>query len=80
MWTMDGGRKAARKPWKLPRWLKDQESPVLKTLDPALCKGNLEAACREERYTFFSSLCHEHGYQAVLLAHHADDQAKQFLK
>lgn len=52
----------------------------LKTLDPASLKGNLEAACREERLTFFSELCHTHGYQAVLLGHHADDLAETVLK
>jgi tRNA(Ile)-lysidine synthase len=52
----------------------------LKVINPELMKGNLEAACREERYNFFSSLCAFHGYQAVLLAHHADDQAETVLK
>ncbi len=45
----------------------------LKTLNPREMKGNLEAACREERLHFFAALCHEHDYQAVLLGHHAGD-------
>ena len=50
------------------------------TLNPKELKGNLEAACREERLRFFSSLCRDFGYQAVLLAHHADDVAETVLK
>lgn len=52
----------------------------LKTLDPSTLKGNLEAACREERLRFFSLLCAEHGYQSIILGHHADDQAETVLK
>lgn len=52
----------------------------LKTLNPTELVGNLEAACREERFQFFASLCREHGFQAVLLAHHADDLAETVLK
>lgn len=52
----------------------------LKTLDPKKLQGNLEAASREERLNFFSILCKEHGYQAVLLGHHADDVAETVLK
>lgn len=52
----------------------------LKVLDPASLKGNLEAACRAERLVFFKELCQHHGYQAVFLAHHADDQAETVLK
>lgn len=52
----------------------------LKILDPTSLEGNLEAACREERLCFFRRLCRQHGYQAVLLGHHADDQAETVLK
>ena len=52
----------------------------LRKLDPKHLSGNLEAACREERFRFFASLCRDHGYQAVLLAHHADDLAETVLK
>ena len=51
-----------------------------KRLDPSAVNGNLEAACREERLIFFAGLCQEHGYRAVLLAHHADDAAETVLK
>lgn len=52
----------------------------LKTLDPASITGNKEEACRHQRLQFFESLCRQHNYQAVLLAHHADDQAETILK
>lgn len=52
----------------------------LRKLDPSKLKGNLEAACRRERLDFFEKLCREHGYQAVMLGHHADDQAETVLK
>lgn len=52
----------------------------LKALDPMNMQGNLEAACRKERLKFFKQLCQEHGYQAVMLGHHADDQAETIFK
>ncbi len=52
----------------------------LRVLDPAMLKGNLEAACREERLRFFSELCRQYGCQAVMLGHQADDQAETVLK
>lgn len=52
----------------------------LKRLQPKALQGNLEAACREERIKFFGELCRLHNYQAVLLAHHADDQTETVLK
>ena len=52
----------------------------LKTLNPKKLEGNLEAACREERLKFFKELAERHQYQAVILAHHADDQAETVLK
>lgn len=52
----------------------------LKKIQPDLLTGNLEAACRNERLEFFALLCQEYGYQAVLLAHHADDVAETVLK
>lgn len=52
----------------------------LRTLDPARSKGNLENWCRQERMLFFKRIAQEYGYQAVLLGHHADDQAETVLK
>lgn len=51
-----------------------------KRLDPTQLKGNLEAASRDERLNFFSDLCVDHGYQAVILGHQADDQVETVLK
>lgn len=52
----------------------------LKALNPIELQGNLEEACRNERLKFFGELCHAHGYQAVMLGHHADDHAETVLK
>ncbi len=52
----------------------------LRRLDPRSLTGNLEAASRLERLKFFRELSEQEGYQAVLLGHHADDQAETVLK
>lgn len=52
----------------------------LKRLDPTLLEGNLEAACREERYLFFYSLHLQHSYQGVVTGHHQNDQAETVFK
>ncbi len=49
-------------------------------LDPSLLGGNLEEACRDERYKFFEKICHERGIRHVVLGHHADDQAETVIK
>jgi tRNA(Ile)-lysidine synthase len=51
-----------------------------RTLDPTLFKGNLEEACREERYRFFKELTNIYLFQGILLGHQADDQAETILK
>lgn len=51
-----------------------------KKLDPNDLKGNVEAACRDERYAFFSDLCRKTHCQAVLTGHHLDDQAETVFK
>ncbi|SAL56097.1 tRNA(Ile)-lysidine synthetase [Caballeronia cordobensis] len=40
---------------------------------------SLEAAAREARYRALDELCDEHGARALLIAHHADDQAETVL-
>jgi tRNA(Ile)-lysidine synthase len=52
----------------------------LKTLNPTLIEGNLEAACREERYAFFASICKQIEFQGVITGHHQDDQAETIFK
>ena len=43
-------------------------------------RGNLEEAARIERLKFFQSLHRQFSFQALLLAHHADDLAETVLK
>jgi len=52
----------------------------LKVLDSDSLAGNLEDACRQERIGFFVECAREIGAQAVILGHHADDQAETVLK
>ena len=37
---------------------------------------SIEMAARDLRYRWFGELCHEYGYKAVVVAHHADDNAE----
>ncbi len=60
--------------------LQHQVSFHLKILDPTYLKGNLEEACRHERYAFFALLCQQFSFQAVLTGHHQDDQAETIFK
>ena len=41
--------------------------------------GKTEAKCREIRYSFFSKLYRKYGYDALLVAHHQDDQIETYL-
>ena len=40
---------------------------------------SVEMAARELRYAFFARLCRDEGYEAVAVAHNADDQAETLL-
>lgn len=40
---------------------------------------SIEMAARELRYNWFSQLCEDHGYAAVVTAHHADDNAETMI-
>ena len=40
---------------------------------------SIEMAARELRYRWFAELCRTHGYKAVVVAHHADDNAETLL-
>ena len=49
------------------------------TADDAAAHGlGIEDATRRLRYDWFLSLCRDHGYPALLTAHHADDAAETF--
>ena len=52
----------------------------LKILDPKNLKGSLEEACRMERLRFFLQIYAQENCQALLLAHHAQDQSETVLK
>lgn len=52
----------------------------LKVLEPIFQMGNLENRCRDLRLSYFKELSKRHGFQAVLLGHHKDDQAETILK
>ncbi len=51
-----------------------------KRVAPEALKGNLEAASRVERLKFFSEVYQAQNCQALLLAHHAQDQMETVLK
>ena len=40
---------------------------------------SIEMAARELRYAWFDELCREHGYEAVAVAHNADDNAETLI-
>jgi tRNA(Ile)-lysidine synthase len=76
-WRKESGKEAKA----LEKLCHENDVPFhLKTLDPKTLQGNLEEACREERLHFFGELSLEHDYQAVILAHHADDLAEGVMK
>ena len=41
--------------------------------------GNVQAVCRNERYTFFTSVMGKHEYSILATAHHAEDQLETVL-
>ena len=65
-------------------WAKKQGLPFhradFQTQEYAAEKGiSVEMAARELRYTYFARLCREFGYEAVAVAHQADDNAETLL-
>lgn len=52
----------------------------LRKLNPSELQGNLEQACRRERYLFFKELSSTYKFQGVLVGHHRDDQSETVLK
>jgi len=42
-------------------------------------ENNIEEKCREIRYSFFSNLIKEEGYDAILIAHNQDDAIETYL-
>lgn len=65
-------------------WAEEKGLPYFGAdFDTAAYAGNhklsLEMAARELRYGFFARLCREQAYEAVAVAHHAQDQAETLL-
>ena len=63
------------------RWAEDRGVVLHKvsfdTVNYASEEGiSIEMAARELRYRWFGELCRQHGYMAVAVAHHADDNAE----
>jgi len=69
----ESARKIADK-YNLPFFLKKLEDY------PDRVAQNLEDFCRNERHKFFTSLCKENGFNAVLMGHHRDDLGETALK
>ena len=40
---------------------------------------SIEMAARELRYDWFAEICHEHGFDAVAVAHNANDNAETLM-
>jgi tRNA(Ile)-lysidine synthase len=75
-------RQESRTEAQILQQLSDQHQVpfYLKNLNPAQLKGNLEAACRAERYAFFGEICQQTDFQGILTGHHQDDQAETIFK
>ena len=56
-----------------------QENLVCEVLYPQYDSGNFQGWAREVRYAFYKELCHKHGCDGVLLAHHQDDVLETYL-
>ena len=77
-----GWRVESKKEAESLRQLADENGILfhLKVLDINRLRGNLEDTCRLERIKFFVDCAQNTGAQAVVLGHHADDQAETVLK
>lgn len=65
----------------LERLAADHDVPFhLLNLNPIELTGNLEAACRKERYAFFYQLTLKYQFQATLTGHHLNDQCETVFK
>lgn len=72
---------SSREAEALRSWAEQRRIPFhLHTLSPPDFQGNWEAKGREQRLQLFRQLVEKGGFQAVVLAHHADDQAETILK
>ena len=65
-------------------WAREMGVPFLKvdfdTKEYAAANGvSVEMAARDLRYSWFASLCEEHGFKAVAVAHNANDNAETLI-
>ncbi len=65
-------------------WARERGVPFLKvdfdTKEYAAVHGvSVEMAARELRYSWFASLCEDHGFKAVAVAHNANDNAETLI-
>ena len=65
-------------------WAREMGVPFLKvdfdTEEYAAANGvSIEMAARDLRYSWFASLCEEHGFKAVAVAHNANDNAETLI-
>ena len=65
-------------------WAREMGVPFLKvdfdTKEYATANGvSVEMAARDLRYSWFASLCEEHGFKAVAVAHNANDNAETLI-
>lgn len=76
-WRSESGHEAKQ----LQKLAESHDIPFhLKVLDPSKLSGNLEMACRLERYRFFKELSNRYDYQGIILGHHGDDLSETVLK
>lgn len=52
---------------------------ILDWSNAACAAGGLQARARQARYDLMAGYCHAHGIEAIVTAHHLDDQAETFL-
>lgn len=70
--------KSAEEAKMLEKWAQKREIPFFSQRSTSGKKSECDA--REERYAFFEKLYRKNGYQALVLAHHQNDQAETVLK
>jgi len=77
-----GWRKESKREAKILQKLAEQlKLPFhLHTLQGVVGGSNIENRCREDRLAFFTRLHQTYHFQALLLAHHSDDQIETILK
>jgi len=63
----------------LINYCRDNNIPLFTTKINDIPQTNIEAKCREIRYRYFASLCHQNHFDCVVIGHHKDDLLETFL-